>query len=425
MKKHNIFVIGSTGREHALGWKLRQSKKVGKIYFAPGNAGTEEIGESSGIDVMDFQSLIKFAKKNDIYLTAAGPDDPLAGGIVDKFEKAGLRIFGPTKDAAKIEASKVFAKEIMGKTGIPTAKYKKFSDGKLAKKYLKMQDFPIVIKASGLALGKGVVIVKNLKEAEKVIDEIMVKKIFGSAGEEIVIEEFLEGKEISIHAFCDGKTVSLFPVGQDHKPIYEGNKGPNTGGMGTLAPVPKYGKSFLDEVKKRVVMPAIEGMKKRGIIFKGCLYPGLMMTKRGLRVLEFNCRFGDPEMESYMRLLDTDIFDILEACVDGELEKINIKWKKVTACCIVLASKGYPGSYKKGEVIYGLDKYKSDKDIVVFHFGTKRVKGKVVTNGGRVIGVTAIGKNLDETLERAYKVIGEKGIYFEGMQFRRDIGRVN
>lgn len=422
--KKNILIIGSGGREHALGWKLKQSPKAGKIYFTPGTAGTAQIGENTGISALDIDSLIKFAKTHDIYLTVAGPDDALAAGIVDAFKKEKLKIFGPTRDAAQIESSKAFSKQLMKDEDIPTAAFKKFSDPAEAKKYIAKQKFPIVIKASGLALGKGVIIANELAEAERTIDEIMVKRVFGKAGDELIIEEFLEGKEVSVHAFCDGKTVSLFPVSRDHKAIFDGNRGPNTGGMGTLAPVPGFGKVFLKEIERLVVLPTLNGMKKKGIEFRGCLYPGLKLTEKGPKVLEFNSRFGDPEMESYIRILDTDIFDILEACADGTLSKIKIKWKKQTACCIVLASEGYPGKYNKGEVIHGLEKFDGKNDIVVFHFGTKLDKGKAVTNGGRVIGITATGNNLDEALAKAYSVIGKNGIYFKGMQYRRDIGKV-
>lgn len=421
--KKNVLIIGSGAREHALGWKLSQSPKVGKIYFAPGTAGTARIGENTGIDVLDIRTLIKFAKSHDVYLTAAGPDDALAAGVVDAFNKEGLKIFGPTKAAAQIESSKVFAKQLMKDEGIPTAKFQKFTDPAKALAYINKTGLPIVIKASGLALGKGVVIAKTLDEAEKSIDEMMVKKIFGDSGSEVIIEEFLEGKEVSIHAFCDGKTVSLFPVGRDHKAIFEGNKGPNTGGMGTLAPVPGFDEQFIEEINNTIVLPVIKGLKKKGISFTGCLYPGLILTKQGPKVLEFNSRFGDPEMESYMRILDTDIFDILEACADGTLSKLKIKWKKQTACCIVLASACYPARSSKGDIIKGLEKFDSKNDIVVFHFATKVENGNIVTNGGRVLGVTATGKNLDDALSKAYSVIGENGIYFKGMQYRKDIGK--
>jgi len=421
MVKNNILIIGSGAREHALGWKLKQSPKVGKIYFAPGSFGTEQIGTSTNIDTFDHQALIKFAKDEKIDLTIASPDDVLASGVVNEFKKENLKIFGPTKEAAQIESSKVFAKKLMKEEKIPTAKYETFTDYKKAKQYLQNHSLPIVIKASGLALGKGVIIAKTLQEAESSLEDIMVKKIFAEAGSEVVVEEFLEGREVSIHAFSDGENISLFPSSRDHKPIFEGNKGPNTGGMGTIAPVVEITEKQMEEIKNEIVIPVIRALKKRGIPFAGCLYPGLMMTKDGPKVIEFNSRFGDPETESYMRLLDSDLFDILNACASGTLNKQKIKWSKKSACCIVLASAGYPASSHKGDVVSGLEKIK-DKDIVIFHFATKKENGKVVTNGGRVLGVTATGENLEEALNKAYSVIGKDGINFDGIQYRKDIG---
>lgn len=422
--KKSVLIIGSGGREHALGWKLKQSPQIGKIYFAPGSAGTELIGETTGIGIFDHKSLIQFALDKKIYLTVAGPDDALAGGVVNAFAQKGLKIFGATKEAAQIESSKAFAKQLMIDEKIPTAKYQAFSDFVKAKKYISKHSLPIVIKASGLALGKGVVIAKSLEEAEKTLEDIMVKKIFGKAGDTVVIEEFLQGGEISIHAFSDGKNISLFPPSRDHKPIFEGNIGPNTGGMGTIAPVPGITEKQLELIKQTIVLPLIKGMKKRGIPFAGCLYPGLMMTKDGPKVVEFNSRFGDPETQSYMRLLSTDLFDILIACAQGKLADINIEWENKSACCIVLASGGYPGVYKKGEVIRGIEEAEKDKNIVVFHAGTANCNNEICTNGGRVLGITATGKTLDEALDKSYSVIGKNGIYFNSMQYRRDIGRV-
>jgi phosphoribosylamine--glycine ligase len=426
MVKKNVLIISSGGREHAIGWKLKQSPKVGKIYFAPGTVGTETIGESTGIPALDFEKLVKFAssKKNAIYLTVAAPDDILAAGIVNAFQKKGLKIFGPTKEASQIEWSKAFAKDLMKSENIPTAKYSSFTKAADAKNYLKNHPFPAVIKASGLALGKGVIISPDLKHALKTIDEVMVKNIFGDAGKEVVIEEFLEGREISIHAFSDGLTFSIFPSSRDHKPIYDGNRGPNTGGMGTITPVPKITKNDLEIIKKTIVAPVLDGLRKRGSPFIGCIYPGLMMTKNGPKVIEFNSRFGDPEIESYMRTLKSDLFDILLACAEGKLAKNKIRWSKKFACTIVLASKGYPQSSHKGDVIYGLEKYKKNKDIIVFHFATKKEDGKIVTNGGRVLAITATGRNLNEALKKAYSAIGPNEIHFDGMQFRTDIGKI-
>ncbi len=424
MVKNNILIIGSGGREHALGWKLKQSPKVNNIYFAPGTAGTELVGKNTDINPFDFESLIKFVKENSIDLTIAGPDDVLASGIVNTFEKHELKIFGPTKEAAQIESSKAFAKNLMRENNIPTARYKTFTDAEKAKDYTRKHGAPIVIKASGLALGKGVVVAKTINEAISAINDAMIKKVFGDAGAEIVIEEYLEGKEVSIHAFSDGKTISLFPTARDHKPIHDGNRGPNTGGMGTIAPLSEISEKEINEIKEKIVTPAIQGMKKMGIPFTGCLYPGLMMTKDGPKVIEFNSRFGDPEMESYMRLLETDIFEILNACVEKKLSEINIKWSKKIACCIVLASNGYPVSSQKGIAINGLEKFAHDPEITTFHFATKKNGNNFVTNGGRVLGITATGETLNEALKKAYSTIGPNGIHFEGMQYRSDIGRL-
>lgn len=425
MVRKNILIIASGGREHALGWKLKQSPKVGKIYFAPGTVGTEEIGESTGIEALDFEKLTRFAMKNKIDLTVAAPDDILAAGVVNAFQKKNLKIFGPTKEAAKIEWSKSFAKELMQEQNIPTAKYKTFTNAKSAKNYVEKQKFPLAIKASGLALGKGVVIANDREEAYRAIVDAMVKKVFGDAGTEVVIEEFLEGKEISVHVFTDGNTYSLFPTARDHKPIFDGNKGPNTGGMGTIAPVPSITKKEMEIIEAKIVKPALEGLRKKRIPFTGCLYPGLMMTKDGPKVIEFNSRFGDPEIESYMRILNSDLFEILDACASGSLDKVKIKWSDKSACCIVLASAGYPGSSHKGDIINGLEKFSNDKNIKVFHFATKRNEdNEIVTNGGRVLGVTATGKNLREALKKAYNAIGPKEINFEGMQYRTDIGKL-
>ncbi len=422
VKKNTILIIASGGREHAVGWKLKQSKHVNKIYFAPGNPGTAHIGENTNIPALDFENLIAFAKEKKIDLTVAGPDDILAAGIVNVFQKAGLKIFGPTKEAAQIESSKAFAKQLMKEENIPTAKYKTFTDAKKARAYIKKQTPPIVVKASGLSLGKGVIIAQTIEEAERTIDDIMIKKIFGIAGDKVVIEEFLQGKEVSIHAFSDGEYVELFPTSRDHKPIFDGNKGPNTGGMGTIAPLTDVSKEELEIIKKTIVLPAIRGLKKRGLPFVGCLYPGLMMTKDGPKVIEFNCRFGDPEMESYMRLLDSDLFEVFNSCVDGTLNSTTTKWSNKSACCIILASANYPASSHKGDVIYGLETV--DENIIVFHLGTKQDGQNIVTNGGRVLGITTTGKNFDEALKLAYQQIDRKRIHFDGMQYRKDIGKI-
>ncbi|MDO8497395.1 MAG: phosphoribosylamine--glycine ligase [bacterium] len=417
----NILIIGSGGREHALAWKITQSKRLQKLYIAPGNAGTESLGINVPLDIKNNQEIVSFAKKNRVEMVVVGPDDVLAQGLVDDLTKAHIKAFGPTKIAAKIEWSKAYAKKIMRKNNIPTAAYATFHDAEKAKKYLQTQKMPIVIKASGLALGKGVVISKTFEEAEKTVDEILVKNIFGPAGQEIVIEEYLEGKEISVHAFCDGKTVALFPISKDHKQIFEDNKGPNTGGMGTIVPVEGITKKTLPKIEEKIVKPVLKALQKEGRPFKGCLYPGIMLTKEGPKVLEFNSRFGDPETQSYMRILKTDLIDIIEACIDGSLKNLKIIWEKKAACCIMIASKGYPGTYKKGDAIYGLKKAEEFKDVVIFHSGTKKNKEGVVTNGGRVLGVSVTGKNIKEALKKAYLAVDQ--IQFDGMQYRKDISK--
>lgn len=417
-----ILVIGSGGREHALGWKLKQSPKVGKIYFAPGNGGTSSLGENIPLNITNNKEVVKFVKKNKIKFVLVAPDDPLAHGLVDDLMKVNIKTFGPTKKAAEIEWSKAFAKNLMEEEKIPTASYKTFKDYKKASKYVNLKKFPLVIKASGLALGKGAVICKTKKEAQTVLKKMMLEKIFGLAGNTVVIEEYLLGYEVSFHAFCDGKTALVFPVSKDHKPIFEGNRGPNTGGMGTIAPVPWVSNKLIEEVKQKIILPVLKGFKKRGRTFKGCLYPGIIITKDGPKVLEFNARFGDPETQTYMRLLKTDLFDILTACVNGTLSKMKIEWIKKSSCCIILASKGYPGNYTKGKIIRGISQAEQVKDVVVFHSGTKKQEKKLVTNGGRVLGVSAIGENLDQALQKAYRAV--KIIHFDGMQYRKDIGKI-
>ncbi len=417
-----VLIVGSGGREHALGWKLKQSPRVSKLYFAPGNAGTQTLGTNIDIKTDKIDKLSTFAKNNKIDLTVVGPDDPLAAGVVNFFQKQNLKIFGPTKEAAQIEWSKKFAKELMKEEGIPTANFETFNDFEKAKNYALVQQLPLVIKASGLALGKGVIICKTKDEVVEALENIMIKKIFGEAGNAVIVEEYLSGKEISIHAFCDGKTAVLFPTSQDYKPIFDGNRGPNTGGMGTVAPVSWVTPDLIKQIEETIVMPLLKALQKRGKEFKGLLYPGLMITENGPKVLEFNARFGDPETQSYMRLLDSDLFEIFMACVEGKLDQVDITWAKKSACCIVLASEGYPGSYKKGEEIQGLSAIK-DTDIQVFHAGTALKDNKVITNGGRVLGMTAIGENLPAGLAKAYENIGPTGVHFNGMHYRKDIGK--
>jgi phosphoribosylamine--glycine ligase len=415
----NVLIIGSGGREHALAWKLAQSPRVGKLYVAPGNGGTRKTAENISIEAIDIKGLVRFAKRKDINLTIVGPDDPLALGIVDAFRACGLRIFGPTRAAAEIEASKVFSKQLMKEVGVPTAPFRIFRRHDEALAFIRKHGAPIVIKASGLALGKGVYPCKTLAKAEKSLAEIMLKRIYKEAGDEIVVEDFLDGQEISIHALCDSKTSILFPTAQDHKPIRDGNKGENTGGMGTIAPVSWVSAEILREVDERVVGPILKALAGCGRPFTGCLYPGLKITSTGLKVLEFNARFGDPETQSYMRLLKTDLFDIFEACIDGKLAELKIEWHQGFAACIVIASGGYPGKYKKEIPIFGINEAEKVPGVIVFHAGTI-FSDQLRTSGGRVLGVTANGKTLQEALSRAYEAICY--INFEGMQYRKDIG---
>ncbi len=415
----NILIIGSGAREHALAWKLAQSPRIGKIYVAPGNGGTRQIATNIQIEASNIDELVKFAEKNAIDLTVVGPDDSLALGVVDAFQARGLRIFGPTRAAAEIESSKAFAKELMRETNVPTAAFRIFSKHSEALVYVRERGAPIVVKASGLALGKGVYVCKTLAEAESALAETMLDHVQGNAGNEVVIEEFLDGQEISIHAFCDGKTFVLLPAAQDHKPIRDNDEGKNTGGMGTIVPVPWVTAKTLQEVDEAIVRPTLKALAERGRPFTGLLYPGLKMTSNGPRVLEFNARFGDPETQSYMRLLKTDLLDILEACVDGTLDKLKIEWHQGFAVCVVIVSGGYPDEYKKGVPIYGIAEAERVPGIVVFHAGTK-FDDELKTSGGRVLGVSAVGETLRDALDYAYKAI--QLIQFEGMQYRRDIG---
>jgi len=421
MNKQKILIIGGGGREHAIGWKVSQSERCGELLFAPGNAGTQSLGTNVDIKATDINGLLDFAKKENIDLTLALPDDPLALGVVDTFTKAGLRIWGPTKAASQLEWSKAFAKEFMQRHNIPTAKYQTFSDFEKAKEYIEKGNVPIVVKASGLALGKGVTVAKTREEAVEALRKILVERIFGDGGNEVVIEEFLSGTEISIHAISDGSSYKIFPPSQDHKRAFDNDEGPNTGGMGTIAPLPFVGKETIERIEREIISPAISGMKKEGKPFVGCLYPGIMLTEEGPKVFEFNSRFGDPETQTYMRILDTDFLDIVDASLDGTLNDLEIKWKSLFACNIALASSGYPGSYEKGKVIIGINEAEMSKDIIVFQAGTIIKNEKLVTNGGRVLGISATGNSLEEALSRAYEAI-EK-ISFEGMQFRKDIGK--
>ncbi|MFA6256909.1 MAG: phosphoribosylamine--glycine ligase [Candidatus Paceibacterota bacterium] len=426
--KLKILIVGSGGREHAVGWKVKQSLRAGDIFFAPGNAGTAKLGTNIEIKATDISGLLAFVQKNEIDLTLALPDDPLALGIVDEFQKTGLRIWGPTKAAARLEWSKAFSKNFMSEHELPTAKFAIFNNLPQAKEYVENEILPIVIKASGLALGKGVVICETKEEALQTLEDIFIKKVFGDAGQEIVVEKFMAGPEISIHAFSDGINYKMFPPSQDHKKIGDNDTGPNTGGMGTIAPLPFVSNELINEIEKKIVSKTISAMSDSKTPFAGILYPGLMLTKDGPKILEYNARFGDPETQVYMRLLETDILDIFDACIDGKLNNLEIKWKDSFAANVVLASGGYPGNYEKGKIISGIEDAEAQNDVVVFHAGTKVAEGpessrrkEIMTNGGRVLGVSAIGHSLEEALQKAYKAV-EK-ISFEGMQYRKDIGK--
>lgn len=417
--RKNVLLVDGGGRGHALAWKLYQSLRVNNLYVAPGNGGTQQVAYNVPIAATDIKGLLEFAKKNVAHLTVVGQDEPLALGIVDAFRSHGLRIFGPTYGAVQIEASKSFAKELMANIGIPTASFRVFRDYEEALEHIRIHGAPVVVKASGLALGKGVYVCQTLADAEQALHEIMVQKVHKDAGEEVVIEDYLEGPEISIHAFSDGKTAQMFPPAQDHKPIFDGDLGKNTGGMGAIAPVPWVTKELLSEAECKIVQPVLKELSAMGRPFTGCLYPGLKKTSSGLKVLEFNARFGDPETQAYMRLLRTDIMEIMEACLDGNLGDLKIEWAPGFAVCIVLASGGYPDAYSKGFPITGIDKAEALPGVVVFHAGTS-FTDCLRTSGGRVLGVTAVGGTLKEALDRAYAAVPH--IHFENIHYRKDIG---
>lgn len=420
MGKKVIVVGGSGGREHALAWKLSKSPKVEQVYIAPGNGGTESIGENVNIDPED-DKLVEFCKDNSIDFVVITPDDLLANGLADKFRANGFTTFGASKQAARIESSKAFAKDLMKKSNIPTAAYETFTDAELAIDYVKNQKYPLVVKASGLALGKGVIICDDFAAAKKAIEHIMLEKAFKSAGETVVIEEFLTGSEVSFHALSDGKDHITFPTTQDHKQAFDGDKGPNTGGMGVFGPIFWVSDELSDRVETQVIEPALANLAEQGSPFSGCLYPGLMITTDGLKVLEYNARFGDPETQVYMRLLDSDIYDLLYACARGNLAGQKAVWRPGFAVSVVLASGGYPGNYEKGLEISGVKSAEQMEDIVIFHAGTKIINDKLVTSGGRVLNITAYGESLDEAINKAYEAVQK--INFEGMQYRTDIGK--
>jgi len=414
-----VLVIGSGGREHALVWKIMQSPKVSQIYCAPGNAGISKLAQCINIDADSIEKLVDFAQEEKIDLTVVGPELALSKGIVNEFNKQGLRIFGPSREAAEIESSKVFSKYLMKKYNIPTANYDVFQNSEKALDYIKKQTFPLVIKADGLAAGKGVFIVENLVQARDALDALMEEKQFGEAGRQVIIEEFLEGEEVSILAFCDGKTVIPMVPSQDHKKIFDNDQGPNTGGMGAYSPVPFYPDELEKRVLEEILKPTVKGLQREGKEYKGVLYAGLILTKEGPKVLEFNARFGDPETQVILPRLKTDLIDILNAVIENTLHQINIEWEDTAAVCVVVASGGYPGKYQKGKVICGLERLEKMKNIIAFHAGTKFQDNQVITSGGRVLGITAWDETIFKAKEKAYKGVNE--IYFEDMYYRKDI----
>ncbi|ADL08246.1 phosphoribosylamine--glycine ligase [Thermosediminibacter oceani] len=414
-----VLVVGGGGREHALVWKIAQSPRVKKIFCLPGNAGIAALAQCVDIKAEDVKGLAGFAQKQGIDLTVVGPEAPLVAGIVDEFEKRGLRIFGPSKAAARIEGSKVFAKELMKKYGIPTADYRVFDDPEEAGRYIREAETPLVIKAEGLAAGKGVMVAREREEALDAVKSIMKDGIFGDSGRRVVIEEFLEGREVTVLAFCDGVTAVPMECSRDYKRAYDKDRGPNTGGMGAVSPAHYYTPDVSEYVNKNIIQKTLEAMRLEGIPFKGVLYAGLMLTSKGPKVLEFNCRFGDPETQVVVPRLKTDLVDVIEAVIEGRLSECNINWTGEKAVCVVLASAGYPGDYEKGKEIAGIEDAEGE-GAMVFHAGTALKDGKIITAGGRVLGVTALGRTEEEAREIAYRAVSR--IRFDGMHYRKDIG---
>ena len=416
-----VLVIGGGGREHAICWKLSKSPKVDELYCAPGNAGIAEVAKCVDIGVMDFEKMADFAKKEAFDLVVVGPDDPLAGGIVDVLEEKGLRVFGPRKNAAILEGSKAFSKDLMKKYGIPTAAYETFDTPEAALKYLETASVPIVLKADGLALGKGVLICNTREEAKEGVKTLMLDKQFGHAGDRIVVEQFMTGREVSVLSFVDGKTIKIMTSAQDHKRAKDGDQGLNTGGMGTFSPSPFYTPEVDEFCKKHIYQATVDAMKAEGREFKGIIFFGLMLTADGPKVLEYNARFGDPETQVVLPRMKNDIVDVFEACVDGTLDQIDLQFEDNAAVCVVLASDGYPEHYEKGKKITGLENFKDKDGYYVFHAGSKfDAEGNILTNGGRVLGVTATGKDLKEARANAYKAT--EWIHFENKYMRHDIG---
>ena len=413
-----VLVIGSGGREHALAWKIAQSPLVKKVFCAPGNAGTANVAENIDIPSDNVDALLQFATVTGIGLTIVGPEEPLVKGLVDSFEESGLRVFGPSQRAAEIEGSKVFCKDLMKKYGIPTARYESFDSPDQVKLFTK-EDEPVVVKASGLAAGKGVILCSNAEEARSAVQSIMQEKAFGNAGDQVVVEEFLTGQEVSLLAFTDGKTVLPLDSAQDHKAAFDGDKGPNTGGMGAYSPALVFTEELKQQVIDEIMIPTVRAMAKEGRYYRGILYAGLMLTESGPKVLEFNARFGDPETQPIMMRIKNDIVPIFEACIDGTLAKQSLQWRQEPTICVVMAAKGYPSSYEKGKEISGLNS-DENRQAVVFHAGTKLENGKVLTNGGRVLGVTALGSDINQAIKNAYSAVDK--IKWDGIHYRKDIG---
>ncbi len=417
-----VLIVGGGGREHAIAWKLAQSPKVEKLYCAPGNAGIASVAECVNIGVMDFDKLTAFAQEKKIDLTVVAPDDPLAAGAVDAFEASGLRAFGPKKNAAILEGSKAFSKDLMKKYNIPTASYETFDSAEEAIAYLETANMPIVLKADGLALGKGVLICNTRKEAKAGVQTLMLDKQFGAAGNRIVIEEFMTGREVSVLSFVDGKNIQVMTSAQDHKRAKDGDEGLNTGGMGTFSPSPFYTKEVDDFCRKHIYQPTVDAMREEGREFKGIIFFGLMLTEKGPKVLEYNARFGDPETQVVLPRMKNDLAEVFEACIDGTLDQIELEFADNAAVCVVLASQGYPEHYEKGYVISGLERFEDQDGYYVFHAGSRLDnQGNVVTNGGRVLGVTALGADLKEARTNAYKAV--HWVEFENKYMRHDIGK--
>lgn len=417
-----VLVIGGGGREHSIAWKLSQSPQIKELYIIPGNGGTSEIGENINISLNEIVELADFAKEKKIDYTIVGPEAPLVIGIVDEFEKRGLNIFGPSKNASIIEGSKVYAKRFMKKYEIPTAKFRVANTPEEAQSFIKQKifNFPYVIKADGLAGGKGSIIVKSKEEAYKAVEDLMINQKFGSAGEKVVFEEFLKGVETSFMVFSDGKRGFPLVTSKDYKRLEDGDKGPNTGGMGAISPSPYVDYDLIKDIQRKIVMPTIYGMAQESRMFKGLLYPGLMLTEEGPKVLEYNCRFGDPETQAIMMRLKTDLLEIIDGVIHNTIKDINIEWSLEPSACVVLVSGGYPEKYEKGKEIYGLKRAKMIEGVQIFHAGTKKEGGKYYTNGGRVLNICAIAPSLDKVMEKIYSAISF--ISFEGMRYRTDIG---